>query len=132
MSAQSVPNAGAVYYVTERSNAGVARVNVDATGHATVINGYISGLPGSGPDSVIFAHSGHMLVSNSDVGTMSEIDPSSRTILRSPLNTTLVPEIADMALDPPVRRYSRSAGRASRSRESTWPAVRRRCSLQPV
>ena len=98
--AQSVPGGGAVYYVTERFDRGIARVNVDAAGHATVINDYISVLPASGPDSVIFDHHGRMLVSNPEAGTLSEIDPNARTITRPTISTTPLPFLADLALDP--------------------------------
>src|SRR5262249_3968312 len=98
--AQSSPVAPTTYYVTERSNRGIARVDVDATGHATVQTNYVIGLPSSGPDSLVFDHEGRLVVSNPDAGTLSVIDPAQRTIIRQSFNTTAVPNVADLALDP--------------------------------
>ena len=63
------------YYVTERFNNAIASVTVDASGQATVDNSYITGLPESGPDSVIFDRAGNLLVSNTDAGTIEQINP---------------------------------------------------------
>src|SRR5438874_67848 len=90
----------ATYYVTQRSNRAIARVDVDAAGHTTVQTNYVGNLPAAGPDSVIFDHEGHLIVSNSDAGTLSQIDPAQRLITRPTINTTNIPVVADMALDP--------------------------------
>jgi hypothetical protein len=88
------------FYVTERSNKGVAKITVDTNGHATVQAGFVSGLPGNGPDSLIFDHHGNMLVSNSDVGTISKVDTATGKVIVPNINNTNLGLVADLALDP--------------------------------
>src|SRR5579859_80303 len=88
------------YYVTERFNHAIASVTVDASGQATVDNSYITGLPGSGPDSVIFDRAGNLLLSNTDVGAIEQINPVTKQVVSQQVNNVPIPEVADLALDP--------------------------------
>jgi hypothetical protein len=88
------------FYVTERNNKGVAKITVDASGHATVQAGFVSGLPGNGPDSLIFDHQGNMLVSNTDVGTISKVNATTGQVIVPNINSTNLGLVADLALDP--------------------------------
>jgi hypothetical protein len=88
-------------YVTERFNRGIAKVTIDSTGHSTINSNFVSNLPGNGPDSVVFDHHGNMIVSNSDVGTLSLVDPVTGSVLTPVINSTpLRTNVADLALDP--------------------------------
>jgi len=90
-----------VFYITERGAQGLAKVTYDpTTGTSQTNNSFVKGLPNSGPDSLIFDHQGRMVVSNSDVGTLSLVDPATGVILTSQINTTRISVPADMALDP--------------------------------
>src|SRR5579862_4177497 len=80
------------YYVTERFDHAIASVTVGASGQATVDNSYITGLPGSGPDSVIFDRAGNLLLSNTDVGTIEEINPVTKQVVSQQVNNVPIPE----------------------------------------
>lgn len=89
------------FYVTERFNRGVAKVTYDAaTGTHETNASFVSNLPASGPDSNVFDHQGRMAVSNSDQGTISLVDPATGAVIRSQVNNTKIPVVADLALDP--------------------------------
>lgn len=90
-----------VFYVTERSNEGIAKVtyNVSDGTHQTTPN-FVSGLPYSGPDSIIFDHQGRMVISNTDVGAIALVDPASGAVITSQVNSSRIPVVADLALDP--------------------------------
>jgi RHS repeat-associated protein len=87
-------------YVTERLNAAISRVTVDAVGNVLVQPGFVSGLPARGPGSIIFDHHGRMVASNPEAGTLSLIDPATGTILNPVVNNTNLGYVADLALDP--------------------------------
>ena len=98
-----------VYYVTERGNEGIAKITVDSAG-THLEPGFVTGLPASGPDSVIFDHKGQMLVSNTDVGNIWRIDPGTgKPDAGNPVNKSslqagnpngTIDGVADLALDP--------------------------------
>ena len=102
--AQSAPAPEpAVYDVTNRYNAAVTRVSVDGTGHVSQ-DLLVSGLPAAGPDSIIFDHHGNVLVSNTEAGTISQIDPHAGQITRPTVNATPLPQVADLGARP-VQRH---------------------------
>src|SRR5579859_1315350 len=88
------------YYVTQNRFSSIARIDLDTGGHATLEDSDVGNLPTDGPDSIVYDHEGHLIVSNSGGGTLSEIDPATRTVTRATINTTPIPTVADMALDP--------------------------------
>jgi RHS repeat-associated protein len=88
------------FYVTERYEQAIAKVTVDAAGNVGVTAGFVSGLPPSGPDSIVFDHHGRMLASIPESGVISLIDPSTGQIVSSTVNNTNLGFVADMALDP--------------------------------
>ena len=88
------------YYVTQVGAGSIARVTVSVTGVVKVESGYVSGLPGDGPDSAVFASDGTLLASNFSAGSISRIDVSTRKILTVQVNKVAVMPIADLAYDP--------------------------------
>ena len=98
-SAATNPPAG-VFYVTERVHEAIAKVTVDSTGKTTVDQSFVKNLPAQGPDSVIFDHQGKMLISNTDDGSISRIDPATGQVLSSKVNLVSIPSVADLALNP--------------------------------
>src|SRR6185312_11301948 len=60
----------------------------------------ITGLPASGPDSLVFDHHGNLLASNPDAWTISLVNPSTGQIIKPVVNTSKIPTVADLALDP--------------------------------
>ena len=95
------PQLSVTYYVTERSNHAVARVELDANGGLYQDDRYfVTGLPGGGPDSAVFDHAGDLLVSNPDVGTITSLKATTGAVINPQVNATLLTTVADMALDP--------------------------------
>ena len=89
-----------VFYVTERFAQAIAKVTVDSAGHATVDANFVKNLPENGPDSVIFDHAGKMLISNTDDGSISRVDPGTGQVLTAKVNLITIPSVADLALNP--------------------------------
>lgn len=87
------------FYVTQRFSQGVAKVTVDASCTATVLNNWVN-TPPSGPDSVVFAPNGNLLISNSDQGFIAEVNPATGVLVRSQVNTAPIPVVADLAIQP--------------------------------
>ena len=95
---------GSVFYVTERNNVGVAKLTGDSTGGAAVQERFVSDLPGvtgeQGPDSLVFDPSGRLVISNPEAGTISIADPATGAVLVPQINKTLIPNVADLAMQP--------------------------------
>jgi hypothetical protein len=98
--AQAATPVPGTFYVTERFDAGVAKVTVDPTGTATVQNDWATGLAPRGPDSLVFDHHNHLAVSNSDAGSISLLDAATGAIVTLAVNATGIPAVADLAMDP--------------------------------
>jgi len=102
-SAASCP--GGTYYVTERFGGKVVKVVVDATCSAATTD-FVTGLPSAGPDSIVFDHHGHVVISNPDVETLTLADATTGAIINAHLNDPTVnggilfPQTADLAMDP--------------------------------
>ncbi len=89
------------FYITQRGGAGLSKVTYDPdTGTHQTDNNYLKGLPRSGPDSLVFDHHGHMVISNTDVQKLALVDPTTGTVLDDQINNSLIPTVADLALDP--------------------------------
>lgn len=86
------------YFVTEISYGAIAKVSVDSVGHATVQSDFVTGL--FGPDSLVFDHHGHVVASDEGSGDISLIDASTGAIINRAVNSTKVPALADLAMDP--------------------------------
>lgn len=87
------------FYVTQRFSQGVAKVTVDAACTATVQNNWIN-TPAQGPDSVVFAPNGNLLISNTDQRTIAEVNPTTGMVVRSQVNSIDIYNVADLALQP--------------------------------
>lgn len=87
------------FYVTERFNAGVARVTIDNSCVATVQNNWVN-TPPNGPDSVVFAPNGNLLISNTDQQIITEINPTTGVTVRAQVNSTPIYNVADLAIQP--------------------------------
>jgi hypothetical protein len=96
--AQAASGGIGTFYVTENFNSAVAKVTLDAAGNATVLNGWATTL--GEPDSIVFDHHGNAVVSNPYLGTLSLLDRNTGAILTNTINTTPLPIVADLALDP--------------------------------
>lgn len=88
----------ATYYVTEIGQGAIAKVSVDSAGHATVQSNFAVGL--AGDDSLVFDHHGHIVASNESTGDLTLIDATTGRIITRALNSTKVPILADLAMDP--------------------------------
>jgi RHS repeat-associated protein len=95
-----LPAQDPVLYVTQRSDAGVARVRLRKGASPEVDRDFVRGLPGLGPDSVIFDATGHLLISNPEDGSISLADSATGALLSERMNTAPLGFVADLALDP--------------------------------
>ncbi|GAC1317600.1 MAG: hypothetical protein NVSMB2_11510 [Chloroflexota bacterium] len=88
------------FYVTQRFSQGVAKVTVDAACTATVQNNWVN-TPAQGPDSVVFAPNGDLLISNTDQQVIAEVNPTTGAVVRSQVNSSsLIYNVADLAIQP--------------------------------
>jgi sugar lactone lactonase YvrE len=95
------PNGAGTVYVTERGGPPltIAKVTVDQNGQATVDKGFGSSAIGN-PDSMVFDNQGRLLASTPELARITMVDPSTGAVLNPQINTTPIPAVADMAVDP--------------------------------
>lgn len=98
--------AGSTFFVTQRADfpsqrasEGIAKVSVDNSLNVTT-SPFVTGVPDNGPDSIVFDAAGELLASNTEAGTISVISPTTGQVIKPQLNTTLITEVADLAIQP--------------------------------